>query len=82
MNRRDLLSSFALTAFVGDGQETVPPSLYVPNAHPMDDRKLLHDFMEEFAFVDLIGVPRACSSEECRKSRRCTANSGVSRCSK
>ena len=29
-------------------------SLYIPKAHLVDDRKLLHDFMDEFAFVDLI----------------------------
>ena len=57
MNRRDLLSSFALAACNAEAQESGAPaasSLYIPNAHRVDDRKLLHDFMEEFAFVDLI----------------------------
>jgi len=31
-----------------------PASLYIPKAHLVEDRKFLHDFMEEFAFVELI----------------------------
>jgi transcriptional regulator len=57
MNRRDLLSSLAMTALTADAQEpgpAAPASLYIPKAHLVEDRKLLHDFMEEFAFVDLI----------------------------
>jgi transcriptional regulator len=57
LKRRDLLSSLPLLALPVEAQEsgTPPPSsLYIPNAHRVDDRKLLHDFMEEFAFVDLI----------------------------
>lgn len=55
MNRRELLSSLALSALLAEAQESAPsPSLYIPNAHRVEDRKLLHDFMEEFAFVDLI----------------------------
>ena len=57
MNRRDLLSSLAITALAADAQEPGPsaaPSLYIPKAHLVEDRKLLQDFMEEFAFVDLI----------------------------
>ena len=58
MNRRDLLSSLVLAAVNAEAQESAPPSsLYIPNAHRVDDRKLLHDFMEEFAFVDLITAP-------------------------
>jgi transcriptional regulator len=30
------------------------PSLYVPEAHLVDDRKFLHDFMEAFPFVDVV----------------------------
>jgi len=46
-------------ASVGDaeaGQEGAAPdpTLYIPKAHLVDDRKFLHDFMDEFAFVDLI----------------------------
>jgi transcriptional regulator len=37
-------------------QDPVPPdpSLYIPKAHLVDERKFLHDFMEEFPFVDLV----------------------------
>jgi transcriptional regulator len=59
LNRRDLLSSLVFAAVSADAQESAPPpsSLYIPNAHRVDDRKLLQDFMEEFAFVDLITAP-------------------------
>ena len=60
MNRRDLLSSLVFAAVTAEAQESAPPpppSLYIPNAHRVEDRKLLHDFMEEFAFVDLITAP-------------------------
>jgi transcriptional regulator len=30
------------------------PSLYIPQAHVVEERAFLHDFMDEFAFVDLI----------------------------
>ena len=32
----------------------VDPTLYVPRAHRVEDLKLLHDFMDEYAFVDLV----------------------------
>jgi len=57
MNRRDLLSSLAVSAFSAEAQEPAPAaasSLYIPKAHLVEDRKFLHDFMDEFAFVDLI----------------------------
>ena len=56
MNRRDLLSSMVLTALNAEAQESAAPSpsLYIPNAHRVEDLKLLHDFMDEFAFVDLV----------------------------
>jgi transcriptional regulator len=57
MNRRDLLSSLVISAVSAEAQEPRPPaagSLYIPKAHLVEDRRLLHDFMEEFAFVDLI----------------------------
>jgi len=58
LNRRDLLSSLVFAAVNAEAQESAPPpSLYIPNAHRVADRKLLHDFMEEFAFVDLITAP-------------------------
>jgi len=30
------------------------PSLYIPKAHLVEERKFLHDFMDEFSFVDLV----------------------------
>lgn len=36
----------------GAGGETA--SLYIPKAHLVEDRKLLHDVMEQFAFVSLV----------------------------
>jgi transcriptional regulator len=57
MKRRDLFSALALTVCSADAQEPAPPpaaSLYIPQAHLVADRKFLHDFMDEFAFVDLI----------------------------
>ena len=56
MNRRDLLSSMVLAALNAEAQESAAPSpsLYIPNAHRVEDLKLLHDFMDEFAFVDLV----------------------------
>src|SRR5262249_10202476 len=56
MKRRELLTGMALAALGADAQESEPasPSLYIPKAHLVEDRKFLHDFMDEFAFVDLI----------------------------
>ena len=62
MNRRDLLSSIAFAAVAAEGQESgtresgaaPPSSLYVPKPQRVEDRRFLHDFMDEFAFADLI----------------------------
>jgi transcriptional regulator len=55
MNRRDLLASLALSGITAEAQESGPSaSLYIPKAHLVEDRKFLHEFMDEFAFVDLI----------------------------
>jgi len=57
MNRRELLSSIVITALAAEAQETgggAPPSLYIPKAHLVEDRKFLQDFMDEFAFIDLV----------------------------
>ena len=37
-----------------EAQATAAESVYIPQAHLVKDRKLLHDFMDEFAFVDLV----------------------------
>ena len=38
----------------GQQPPATDPSLYIPKAHLVEDRKFLHDFMDEFAFVDLV----------------------------
>jgi transcriptional regulator len=53
MKRRDLLAGLAF-ASVEAGAQT--ESLYIPKPQVVDDRRFLHDFMDEFAFVDLITV--------------------------
>lgn len=57
MNRRDLLAGLALAGFEAKAQSHAGPdaeSLYIPKPQLVDDRRFLHDFMEEFAFVDLV----------------------------
>lgn len=59
-NRRAMLMGlFAVPSWVAGesaAQEAKAPdpTLYIPNAHLVEDRQLLHDFMEEFSFVDVI----------------------------
>lgn len=59
MKRRDLLVGLALASI--DGYSQNPPagapsaeSLYIPKPQLVEDRRLLQDFMDEFAFVDLV----------------------------
>lgn len=63
MKRRDLLAGLALAGVELDAQnldaqnneaQNNPESLYIPKPHLVDDRKFLHDFMDEFSFVDLV----------------------------
>ena len=58
MNRRDLFTGLFLASLEADAQSTTPhpaaESLYIPKPHLVEDRRLLHDFMDEFAFVDLV----------------------------
>jgi transcriptional regulator len=58
MNRRDMLAALALSAVNGEAQEAahgaVASSLYIPQAHLVEDRKLLQDFMDDYAFAELI----------------------------
>ncbi len=61
MRRRDLLAGLALvTAEAGAENFTTPApageSLYIPKPQLVEDRRLLHDFMDEFSFVDLVTV--------------------------
>jgi transcriptional regulator len=58
MKRRDLLAGLALASLNAKSQTHAgaDPSLYIPKPQLVDDRKFLHDFMDEFAFVDLVTV--------------------------
>jgi transcriptional regulator len=54
MKRRDLLAGIALATNKARGQQTGHDSLYIPVPQKVEDRALLHDFMEEYSFVDLV----------------------------
>ncbi len=54
MKRRELLSGLALAGMELEAQKHPLESLYIPKPHLVEDRKLLHDFMDEFPFVDLV----------------------------
>jgi len=55
MNRRTLLMSLvAAPALLEQEPATSDPSLYIPKAHLVEDRGFLHDFMDEYSFVDLV----------------------------
>lgn len=50
-----LAGSGAVTSDAWDQEPSAPdPSLYIPKAHLVDDRKFLHDFMDGFPFVTLV----------------------------
>ena len=56
MKRRDLVAGLALASLeVGAAAEQGgPESLYIPRTQLVEDRKLLHDFMDEFSFVEMV----------------------------
>jgi transcriptional regulator len=54
MNRRDLLATLALGATAMEAQQPGPETVYIPKIQRVEDRKFLHDFMDEFSFVDLV----------------------------
>jgi transcriptional regulator len=54
MKRRDLLAGLAAAAAGVEAQQPNPDSLYIPTAHRVENRKFLHDFMDEFSFADLV----------------------------
>jgi transcriptional regulator len=60
MDRREVLATLLAAPLVGgleaEAQEPAAPdpSLYIPKAHVVEDRAFLHDFMDEYAFVDLV----------------------------
>ena len=49
-----MLSGLAMAGMELEGQEHPSESLYIPKPHLVEDRKLLHDFMDEFPFADLV----------------------------
>ena len=58
MKRRDLLAGLTLAGIDLEAQSSpevnAEGSLYIPKPHLVEDRKFLHDFMDEFSFVDLV----------------------------
>jgi len=54
MRRRDLLTALTAAGFVPAADHPEAGSLYIPKAHLVEDRTFLHDFMDEYSFVDLI----------------------------
>jgi len=58
MNRRNVLTGLFAAGVQVKAQSAAPHptagSLYIPKPHLVEDRQFLHDFMDEFAFVDLV----------------------------
>ncbi|MGA3260350.1 MAG: FMN-binding negative transcriptional regulator [Bryobacteraceae bacterium] len=56
MNRRSMLAGMVAAGFDLEAQTTssTAESVYIPKVQLVEDRKLLHDFMDEFSFVDLV----------------------------
>jgi transcriptional regulator len=56
LNRREMLAALAAggSSLLAHESAGIDQTLYIPKAHLVEDRKLLHDFMDEYSFVDLI----------------------------
>jgi transcriptional regulator len=57
INRRRMLAFLATaggSSLLADEPARIDPTLYIPRAHLVEDRQLLHDFMDEYSFVDLV----------------------------
>ena len=58
MNRRDVLTGLFVAGVEAKSQPAPPHpaagSLYIPKPHLVEDRQFLHDFMDEFPFVELV----------------------------
>lgn len=54
MKRRDLAAGLALAGLGVAAEQPAQESIYIPKPHRVEDRKLLHDFMDEFAFIELV----------------------------
>jgi transcriptional regulator len=61
MKRRDLLAGLALASLESKAhslpaEAPADETMYIPQPQRVEDRRLLHDFMDQFAFVDLVTV--------------------------
>ncbi len=56
LNRRQILAGLAAGGCgLGEPEQAgTGPSLYIPKAHLVEDRKLLHDFMDQHRFIELV----------------------------
>jgi len=54
MNRRHLLLALSAAGLDLKAQEPESASLYIPKPQRVEDRKFLQDFMDEYAFADLV----------------------------
>ncbi len=54
MKRRDVMAGLAAAGFGSPTEPSGQESLYIPKPQRVEDRKMLHDFMDEFAFVELV----------------------------
>ena len=56
ITRRMMLASLAAcgSRLLAQEPARIDPTLYIPKAHRVEDLKLLHEFMDEYAFVDLV----------------------------
>ena len=58
MRRRDLIAGLVAAASMGNGEEPPAETVYIPKVQRVEDRQILHDLMDEFAFADLITAAR------------------------
>lgn len=54
VKRRDMLRTTAVAVVMEGTNEAQQQTVYIPARHKVDDLAYLYDFMDEFAFVDLI----------------------------
>lgn len=54
MNRREMIAGMSAAAAASASPAPEGETLYIPQAHRVEDLALLHDTMDEFPFVDLI----------------------------
>jgi transcriptional regulator len=56
INRRKMLTALAAggSSLLAQEPSRIDPTLYIPKAHLVEDRNFLHDFMDEYSFVDLV----------------------------